>query len=85
MFEYPEVFISPKRALDGADLVTHRIDTIDYSHIKPAPYRHSITERAIEDEQIDKMLENGATEEHCPCASPVVLVRNIKMTLMDFV
>ena len=76
LLEFPEVFIGPEGELGHTDLVKHRINTGDAPPTKSAPYRHSLSERLIEDEEIDKMLANNVIEpSSSPWASPVVLVK----------
>ena len=75
LHEYQDVFANPGGKLGCTDLMEHTIDTGDAKPIKQRPRRVPLSQREIESQEVDKMLEEGVIEpSDSPWASPVVLV-----------
>ena len=72
--KHADAFAAPDGKLGSTNLVKHSIDTGDARPIR-TPYRPpTFARRAIIDENLDKMLENGIIElSNSPWSSPVVL------------
>lgn len=73
---YRDIFDFDNRPLGQTSVVTHRINTGDANPIHRRPYRVSASERAVIQQEVNKMLEKDIIEPSCsPWASPVVLVK----------
>lgn len=76
LHEYADVFVGPDGKLGTTGLVKHSINTGDNPPIRQPLRRLPLSQRQIEDEQVDNMLEKGIIEPSTsPWASPVVLVK----------
>lgn len=76
LVSYQDIFDFGDRPLGQTSVVTHRIHTGDASPIHRRPYRVSAPERAVIQQEVEKMLGKGIIEPSCsPWASPVVLVK----------
>ena len=74
LLKHSDAFATADGKVGSTDLVRHTIDTGNASPIK-TPYRPpAFAKRAIIDENLDQMLENGVIEpSNSPWSSPVVL------------
>ncbi|UYV78709.1 K02A2.6-like [Cordylochernes scorpioides] len=76
LYEYKEMFAAPDDYKGRTHLVRHKIKTNSDIPIRKNPYRVSLREREIINNQIDKMLKKGIiSHSSSPWASPVILVK----------
>ncbi|UYV65911.1 hypothetical protein LAZ67_3005874 [Cordylochernes scorpioides] len=76
LYEYKEMFAAPDDYNGRTHLVRHKIKTNSDIPIRKNPYRVSLREREIINNQIDKMLKKGIiSHSSSPWASPVILVK----------
>lgn len=73
---YRDIFDFDNRPLSQTSVVTHRINTGDAIPIHQRPYPVSVSERAVIQPEVQKMLEKDIIKHSCSLwASPVVLVK----------
>ncbi|UYV70961.1 hypothetical protein LAZ67_8001260, partial [Cordylochernes scorpioides] len=76
LYEYKEMFAAPDDYKGRTHLVRHKIKTNSDIPIRKNPYRVSLREREIINNQIDKMLKKAIiSHSSSPWASPVILVK----------
>ncbi|UYV77573.1 hypothetical protein LAZ67_15001599, partial [Cordylochernes scorpioides] len=76
LYEYKEMFAAPDDYKGRTHLVRHKIKTNSDIPIRNNPYRVSLREREIINNQIDKMLKKGIiSHSSSPWASPVIIVK----------
>ena len=75
LLKHQEVFAKSKHDLGRTDLVQHDIDTGDHRPIKQAPRRIPLNKRAVAEQEVQLMLENGIIEPSISAwSSQIVLV-----------
>ena len=75
LLKHQEVFAKSKHDLGRTDLVQHDIDTGDHQPIKQAPRRIPLNKRAVAEQEVQLMLENGIIEPSISAwSSQIVLV-----------
>ena len=75
IYQYQDVFLGVDGKLGLTHMAEHHIDTGDHPPIKQPPRRIPQAQRAVVEEEVKKMLEQGIVEPSCsPWASPIVLV-----------
>ena len=75
LLKHQEVFAKSKHDLGRTDLVQHDIDTGDHRPIKQAPRCIPLNKRAVAEQEVQLMLENGIIEPSISAwSSQIVLV-----------